>query len=285
MPLGVVQNLGSIKTGDTAELYAALRVDGQPVTADQVMQVNYLVQKPDGTTSTDVGTIQDDGQGFLRWVDTTEPGEYLVQVQFQLITGEVRSVMQNFAVINPFADEPIPTGTQLITGAVWLRLEDLFDSTEGGPWLRDKTLYNFDENKVAAFIPEALMDVNLQMPPSTLDLNFFTAGNLSPADTTNPNMPLLTKGVLVLTIRHLMRSYVEQPALAGAQVVWQDRQKYTQMWMSIYQVEQKDYIDAVRLWKRTLLNLGRSSLLTYNKSGRMWPYTNQTSRGVWRGYY
>ena len=142
-------------------------MDGQPVTADQVMQVNYLVQKPDGTTSTDVGTIQDDGQGFLRWVDTTEPGEYLVQVQFQLITGEVRSVMQNFAVINPFADEPIPTGTQLITGAVWLRLEDLFDSTEGGPWLRDKTLYNFDENKVAAFIPEALMDVNLQMPPST----------------------------------------------------------------------------------------------------------------------
>jgi hypothetical protein len=285
MPLGVVINLGQIKTGDSAELYAALRLDGQPVSPDQILNVNFIVQKPDGTISTNVGVIQDDGQGFLRWTDTSEPGEYLVQAQFQLMSGETRSVMQNFSVVNPFADEPTPTNVELITGAVWLRLEDLFDSVEGGPWLRDKTLANFDENKIAALIPEALMDINLQMPPSTLDINFFTAGNESPGDMTNPNMPMLVQATLVKTIKHLMRSYVEQPALQGAQVVWQDRQKYQQAWAQIYQVEQTDYIQNVRLWKRTLLNLGRSSLLTYSKSGRLWPYTNQTSRGVWRGYY
>lgn len=285
MPLGVVQNLGQIKTGDTAELYAALRVDGQPVSPDQILNVNYMVQKPDGTLTTDVGVVQDDGQGYLRWTDTAEAGEYLVQAQFELMTGEVRSVMQNFSVVNPFADEPAPTGTELITGSVWLRLEDLFDSTEGGPWLREQTLANFDENKIAAFIPEALMDINLQMPPSTLDIGFFTAGNESPADMTNPNMPMLVQAVLVKTLKHLIRSYVEQPDLAGAQVVWEDRRKYQQAWQSVYQMEYQEYIANVRLWKRTLLNLGRSALLTYNKSGRMWPYTNQVSRGVWRGYY
>ena len=285
MPLGVAQNLGQIKTGDTAELYASLRLDGQSVTPDQILTVNFIVQKPDGTTSTNVGVVEDDGQGFLRWTDTAEPGEYLVQAQFKMITGEVRSVMQNFSVINPFADEPTPTSVQLITGAVWLRLEDLFDATEGGPWLRDKTLSNFDENKIAALIPEALMDINLQMPPSTLDINFFTNGNTSPGDMTNPNMPMLVQATLVKTIKHLMRSYAEQPDLAGAQVVWEDRRKYTQMWQSIYQIEYQDYISNVRLWKRTLLNLGRSSLLVYSKSGRRFPYTNQAARGVWRGYY
>lgn len=285
MPLGVVQNIGQIKTGDTAELYASLRIDGQPVTADQIMQVNFIVQLPDGTTSTNLGIVQDDGQGYMRWTTTTEPGEYLIQVQFELVSGEIRSVMQNFSVVNPFADEPAPTPTDLITSSVWLRLEDLFDSTDGGPWLRDKTLMNFDENKIAAFIPEALMDINLQMPPSTLDIGFFTIGNESPSDMTNPNMPLLVKATLVFTIRHLMRSYVEQPDLQGAQVVWESRTKYSQMWMQIYQVEYQEYIQAVRLWKRTLLNLGRSALLTYNKSGRMFPFSNQASRGVWRGYY
>lgn len=285
MPLGVTTNLGQIKTGDTAELFAPLRIDGQPVSADQIMQVNYIVQKPDGTTQTNVGVIQDDGQGFLRWTDTTLSGEYLVQVQFQLVDGEIRSMMQSFSVVNPFADAPAPTDTQLITAAVWLRLEDLFDSTEGGPWLRDKTLAHFDEGKIAAFIPEALMDINLQMPPTSYDLHFFTAGNTTPWDTINPNMSLLVKGVLVLTIRHLMRSYTEQPALQGAQVVWQDRQRYTQEWMGVYQVEYQDYIQAVRLWKRTALNLGRSALLTSSKSGRVWPYSNQHSRGIWRGYY
>jgi hypothetical protein len=229
--------------------------------------------------------VEDDGQGYLRWTDTTEAGEYLVQAQFELVSGEVRSVMQNFSVVDPFADEPTPTPTQLITSSVWLRLEDLFDSTDGGPWLRDKTISNFDENKIAAFIPEALMDINNQMPPSALDISFFTAGNESPSDTNNPNMPMLVQAVLVKTIKHLMRSYVEQPDLAGAQVVWEDRRKYQQAWQSIYQVEYQDYIQNVRLWKRTMLNLGRSSLLTHSKSGRMWPYTNQASRGTWRGYY
>jgi hypothetical protein len=96
---------------------------------------------------------------------------------------------------------------------------------------------------------------------------------------------LLVKGVLILTIRHLMRSYTEQPTPQGAQVVWHDRTRYQQLWNQVYQVEYADYIEKVRLWKRTTLNLGHSALLTISKAGRLYPYGSQRSRGIYRGYY
>lgn len=272
-----------VKQGDTAELYAALRINEQPVAVDDVVGVNFIVQKPDGTQATLGGDILPDGRGFVRWTDTAEAGEYLSQAQFTLLSGEVRSIMVSFAVIDPFSDILVTDPVSLITEGVWMRLEDCFDSIEGGPWLRDKTLYNFNEDKIAMFIPEALLDINVQMPPTNFDISIFTM----PTSTTipNPNMPLLIKGTLVLTIRHLMRSYAEQAQLQGAQVVWNDRTRYTQMWQQIYQVEYADYISAVRLWKRTTLNLGHSALSVFSKAGRLYPFAAQRTRGIYRGFY
>lgn len=282
MTLGSQNPIPSVKTGDTAELYAALRIEGQPVTPDQIQQVLFKVSKPDNTMTTQTGITLADGQGFFRWSDTVESGVYLVQAQFTLVTGEVRSIMSNFSVVNPFADAPTPTYTQLITQAVWLRLEDTFDTIDGGPWLKERSLYNFDENKIAAFIPEALLDINVQMPPTNFIIDQFCAPTVTPGD--NPNMPILIKGVLVLTIRHLMRSYVEQATPQGGQIVWLDRTRYTQLWQSVYQVEYADYISALRLWKRTTLNLGRSALSVFSKAGRLYP-ASQRTRQAGRGYY
>lgn len=284
MSLGVKPDIGQIKVGDTAELYASLRIDEQPLGPDQIAQVVFVVQKPDETKTTNAGLVLDDGRGFFRWTDTTEAGLYLVQAQFTLVSGEKRSVMSNFSVVDPFADNvATPTGIELVTQAVWLRLEDCFDSAEGGPWLREKTLAHFDESKIAALIPEGLLDINIQMPPTTFDIASFTAWSTTPGD--NPNMPLLIKATLCITIRHLMRSYTEQPVLQGGQVVWSDRTRYQQAWKAIYDVEYADYIQAVRLWKRTTLNLGHSALSVFNKSGRQWPFSNQRARGAFRGYF
>jgi hypothetical protein len=280
MDIAVRNFVGTINQGDTAELYSELRINGQPVTEDQIISVTYTIQLPDLTSQTEVGSVLSDGQGFYRWTTTSEIGEYLVQAQFALVTGEVRSVMDNFTVIDPF-NPPEPTDTDMIVEQVMLRLEDCFDSVEGGPWLRDRSFNHFDAVKIAAYIPEALLDINVQMPPSFFPIEMFTEGQ----DTPNPNMPILVKAVLVLTIRHLMRSYVEQPTIAGGQLVWQDRTKYTQMWNQLYTIEYQDYIAAVRLWKRTTLNLGNSALLTFNKAGRLFPYASQRARGIGRGYY
>lgn len=286
MTLGVTNRIGQINQGDTAELTAYLRVNEQPVTADQIQSVGFVVQKPDTTSQTVPGMIQPDGSGFYRWTDTTETGEYRIQVQFILLSGEIRSVMQEFTVIDPF-NPPVPSATDYVVDQVQLRLEDCFDSIDGGPWLRDRSLNAFDYSKIADFIPEALLDINVQMPPTSFTIDDFTTPVAIPGQSSlpNPNLTLLAKGVLVLTIRHLMRSYTEQPTPQGAQVVWQDRTRYQKLWSDIYQVEYADYIEKVRLWKRTALNLGHSALLTFSKAGRLYPYGSQRSRGVFRGYY
>jgi hypothetical protein len=286
MTIGVRDYLGQVNMTDTAELEAYLRINEQPVTADQILRVNFMVQKPDDSTQTVLGLVQPDGSGFYRWTDTTQTGEYLVQAQFTLGSGEIRSVMTNFTVIDPF-NPPAPNDTDMIVEQVQMRLEDIFDSVEGGPWLRDQTLAQFDYQKIADFIQEALLDINVEMPPTQFGIDFFTTpsvdgdGNSTP----NPNMPLLVKGVLVLVIRHLSRSYIEQPTPQNGQVLWEDRTQYSQKWQAQYQIEYADFIQKLRLWKRTLYRFGHSALLVFNKAGRLgYPYSNSAARGVWRGY-
>jgi hypothetical protein len=286
MTLGVRNYIGQVNMTDTAELAAYLRINEQPVTADQILTVTFIVQMPDDTSSTVLGTIQPDGSGFYRWTNTTETGEYLVQAQFTLGSGEVRSVMTNFTVVDPF-NPPAPDETDLIVEQVQLRLEDIFDSIGGGPWLTDETMAQFDYQKIADFIPEALLDINVEMPPTNFTIDYFTMGmNNEGVITPNANMPLLVKGVLVLMIRHLARSYIEQPTLQNSQVLWEDRTQYAQKWQQQYQIEYQDYIQKLRLWKRTMYQFGSSALLVFNKAGRMgYPFSNSAARGMFRGYY
>jgi hypothetical protein len=228
------------------------------------------------------GEIEEDGQGYLQWTVTEESGQYLVQAQFTLNTQEIRSVMVNFAVVDPF-NIPPPTESQLVAEEVWLRFEDMFDSVEGGPILRDYTLAHFDVRKIEHFIPEALLDINVQMPPTQYSISYFAKpqGN----GEINPLMPLLTKGVMCKVLLHMVRSYIEQPVPQGAQIAYEDRTRYAQAWQSSYTVEREDWISMVRLYKRQELNLGHSALLTSSKAGRLFFSGAWRTANIGRGFY
>lgn len=282
MSLGVRYYIGEINKGDTAELKAALRLNDGVVPADEIAGVEFTVQRPNGTVETPVaGEIEDDGQGYLQYEATSEVGPYLVQAQFTLVNQEVRSVMVNFVVEDPFA--PI-TNEQLVAEEVWLRFEDAFDSVEGGPVLRDYTLAHFDQKKIERFIPDALLDINVQMPPSQHSVSTFAQP--SSEGKINELMPLLSKGVLCKVIQHLIRSYVEQPVPQGAQIAYEDRTRYAQAWQQVYQIEHEDWYTMVRLWKRQELNLGHSALLVSSKAGRLFFSGNiLRSRNIGRGFF
>lgn len=283
MSLGVRFNIGSVNIGDTAELKAALRVNDVPVPAEDIASVIFTIQKPgSGLAGPFDGEVEEDGQGYYQWTETEEIGEYLAQAQFLLLTGEKRSVMVNFTVEDPFDMTPL-TPEELVVDSVWFRLEDAFDSTEGGPWLRDVTLAHFDRNKIGKFIPEVLLDINVQMPPSNVTLSEFTTPNSDGSP--NELLPLLAKGVLCKTIQHLIRSYVEQPVPQGAQIVYEDRTRYKDSWTAVYTAEHEDYIAMVRLWKRTMLNLGHSALLVSSKAGRLYYGNILRSRNISRGFF
>lgn len=226
--------------------------------------------------------VEDDGRGYLQWTNTDQRGRYLAQAQFTLVTQEIRSVMVNFAVEDPF-NIPPPTEPQLVAEEVWLRFEDMFDSVEGGPILRDYTLSHFDVKKIERFIPEALLDINVQMPPTQYSISYFARplGN----GEINPLMPLLTKGVMCKVLLHMVRSYIEQPVPQGAQIAYEDRTRYAQAWQASYTIEREDWISMVRLYKRQELNLGHSALLVGSKAGRLFFNGTWRTQNVGRGFF
>lgn len=289
------QDERAIIKGDTAPLYAyAFNEDESPISASDVSSVSFTVRKPDGTQTTTAGEIAADGTGFLNYATTDEVGTYLWIAQFTFTTGEKRSITDEFQIYDPLV---IPPTTRLdqITTEVWMRIEDCFDSQEGGPWLRDRTLAYFDKSKVKRFIPEGLVRVNSYPPITSFGLDVFTTYSPStdPAelaldpDAEEPDADriIIVQATLLSVIRHLMRSYVEQYNPTGANVVWQDRRDYQQRWQAIYQIEEAYFKEMVALWKRNFLQYGRGSLLLHSKAGRLYGPGYNRAWSVGRGRF
>lgn len=286
MPLGTERDISTVNQGDTADLYAyVMDQDSNPIPAADIASVSFVIQAPDGTKTTTAGTVEPDGAGFLRY-DTVaaQIGEYIAMVQFTLDSGEKRSTRVDFAVIDPF-DPPVPSGIDVLVDTTWLLLEDCFDSEEGGPWLRDMTLSYFSKEKIAAFIPFALLDINMVQPPTQLAVADFTTVQNDGAP--DPDMAVLAYGTLIQVIRHLMRSYVEQPANMGSEIAFEDRRDYLQRWQLIIQDLQPEYLRLVTLWKRQFLHLGKSALSVHSKAGRLYGTHNGSwrMRNAGRGWY
>lgn len=270
-----------VNVGDTAELRHNLFDEYDLVVPeDSVAAVQFTIQKPDRSQSTHAGVVNDDGSGFYRWTDTTDAGEYKYIATFTLDSGQVKSVRGNFEVVDPF-NPPAPTGLDILSDAVWMKFEDVFDSTEGGPWLRDETMAYFDKTKIPQFVGEAILDINLAPPASNVTLDYFTTPG--PDDTPDPDLPILAQATYLAVIRHLMRSYVEQPLATGSQVFYEDRRDYLQRWQVIYQLELERFNRIVALWKRSFIGLGHGKLLVGAKAGRLLPAPLRT-RNVGRGW-
>lgn len=285
MPLGTERDISTVNQGDTADLYAyVFDQSSNPIPAVDITSVSFEIQDPTGAKTTTAGTIQPDGSGYLRYDSVAKPlGEYVAMVRFLLNGGEKRSTRLDFAIIDPFA-EIIPTRNEVIASHVWDLFEDCFDSEEGGPWLRDMTLSFFDKRKIEQFIPYAMMDINNTSPVTTLDLGTFVLVTLGPDGVTpilskaTEDIPIIAMGTLIEVVRHLMRSYVEQPANMGSEIAFEDRRDYLQRWQLILQDFVPEYQRRLILWKRQFLNLGKSALLVGSKAGRLYG----THNGSWR---
>lgn len=281
--------------GDTAELTGVIYLgSGRAAEPSDVAAVNFTVKQPDGTTTTTSGSIQPDGTGFLRYTDTNKLGLYIWTAQFTLTTGEKKTHRDEFFVYDPMEVPPIDRREE-VAAEVWRRIEDCFDSNEGGPWLRDKTLAYFDPTKVAKFIPDGLMMINSWPPATQLTLADFTTPipetdplilQTNPTATQpDPDRILVVQATLIAVIRHLMRSYVEQPNLQNANVAWQDRRDYLQRWGTILQLEEQWFHDYLLMWKRQFYNFGKSALLIGTKAGRQTNIPGYRARNAARGFY
>jgi len=270
-----------INLGDTAEVNAYVFDDNDvPIPQDSITSVKFTIQDPQLNQYVLAGSIAGDGHGYVRFTDTTEYiGEYNALAAFTLTDGQIKSSLCSFEVIDPF-NPPVPTANQVIGDLVWRKIEDVFDSDEGGPWLRDMTLNYFTKDKMAEFISEGLFDINQQNPPTNLTADYFVNNGQ-----TTPNTVLVVEATYLAVILHLVASYVEQPTPMNGQVAYEDRRDYIERWLQIYEAEMQRYMRWIALFKRQFLFLGHSKNLVSSKAGRMQsgigPNVYRTGNGYW----
>jgi hypothetical protein len=248
-----------------------------PLTA--ISNALFSIKKPsedEPMIINDPGSIVGDGhaQYLVAASVVDEPGEYLATAQFLLGNGERRTVIVDFDVVDPFSD----SGTSPVDPWIdftWKKVEDCFDSEIGGPWLRDMTLARFDKSKIKVLLPEALLDINVQQP-----ITSFTEGSF-PTD--EASGALLSHALFVSTVRHLIRSYAEQPDTNNSPVAFLDRRRYQETWSKVLEIEEPQYRRVLALWKRQYFGFGRTKGIISSKAGRLVPAPMRT-RYMGRGY-
>ena len=135
---------------------------------------------------------------------------------------------------------------------------DLFDSTTGGPHLVEEFQTHYGYERLAQLLIISVNRINTMSQP----LTSFVVGAQS-----GPQFPERYSGIMVValyieTIKHFVRSYVEQPTIQGGTgVAFTDRRDYMQRWQAVLQDEMDDFKSAVRMFKRKQMNLGSGSFI------------------------
>lgn len=274
--------------GDTKTLTAFLydRDDANLIPEADITSVEFTVPKPGDdplapTIDADPGDITGDGTGTYTVAPNIHDvvGDYRAFARFTYdengVSDKVRTVPLVYEVCDVFQRTGATPADPAATIA-WAKLEDCFDSEHGGPWLRDMTKANFDRAKLLDFVPDVLLDINVQQPVTEYTETSFPW-------TTRDGTAFFGYGLFIATLKHLMRSYTEQPNVMNSSVGYFDRTRYQQAWAAIYQLELPEWERMRMLWKRSELDISRGSLLVGNKAGRL-VNANMRGRFFGRGY-
>lgn len=242
-----------VYTGDTA-LIEAFLYDEDGATPLSVVSADVEVKLPDGTIESDTLGVST-SEIEAAWNLTNQVGLYQGRVRFELTNGALKSVPFTFEVIDPFqTTTEATTPIEIAIDRAWMKLEDLFDSELGGPWLRDKTKNEFDREKIQRFVPDALYTIGATYQPVVMydETNF-------PFDA---HTPLLSQALLVEAIHHLIRSYVEQPQpVGGGNITYFERRDYLNRWQSVLEMEDKKLIGWIDLFKKEQMGYGSTATL------------------------
>lgn len=152
--------------------------------------------------------------------------------------------------------ESLSAADKLVVEQVSWMMGDLFDSTEGGPYLIESFQSHFDYERIAQLSTIAVIRLNTTGFPVT-DWGFGPDGKTVPKNFSG----LLVLATYYELIRHLIRSYVEIPARMNMNVTYLDRRDYMNRWQSVLATEWPEWQRMVKMAKRDLLDLGRGSLL------------------------
>lgn len=249
-------------------LLSVLGDDGQLAIPDSVPVASFRdYGNDDEIFSRDTLPTATTGVYLLRLssAETETPGLYYIRWSYVLdgISQVYRTDIE-IPQSQSSAYEALDGSAKGIIEYTWMRVSDLFDSAIGGPHLREYAQSNFGRDRMAQLLHLALNRLNIVAQPHssfTLDENGF------PYEAWGG---LLELALWVETIKHLRRSYIEQPTPQGVTTARLDRKDYSSAWAALLRDEQDDLKAALGNFKMSLLGLGRASVLVGGGIYREW---------------
>ncbi len=153
--------------------------------------------------------------------------------------------------------DSLSVGFKGVVESAWLRFADLFDSPYGGPHLQVYFQARWDRGRMADMMRLAMNRLNTMAQPHM---------TYSVDDPSSP-FPISQWGGLLDTltyieaVKHLRRSYVEQPLAEGVTVSRLDRRDYMVRWGEILRDEEADVKGSIDTFKIAHMGLGRPRVL------------------------
>jgi hypothetical protein len=252
--------------------------DGQSVTA------TIMVSGTGEEVSTRAATRFDVGQyGLaLTGVDTQVPGDYDVRFDYAVAGQADLNVV--YLTVGPAAPayDVLSPGWKGVVEGVWARFADLYDSPFGGPHLQTYLQTRFGRDRLAQLLRVAVGTLNTVSQPRTS----YSISADFPFDAWGP---LVEQALYVEVVKHLIRSYVEQPDVQLTSNVSRfDRRDYMQRWQAVLEMEQATLAEQMDNFRMANLGLGAVSVLVSGGAYGRWGPTALGAGGssaAARGYF
>lgn len=232
-PDGQAVTLGIVRDADSVQVVA----DGTPANRVAVGIYNYRVMS-------DLTAIKGPYTATWRYTLAGQPYEFITR----FIVSDP----------SPFWDS-LNADQRTSVENVYLRVADMYDSSlnngGGGPYLWEIPQSNFGYETIARLmVTEAMAEINFSKPK---DFNPpFGLGAKVPNPIPAAWYPIVEQGTYWALLKHLQRSYAEQPLAVGVTTARMDRRDYFDRYGFLIQQEKLELNEKVRMMKRRLALAG-----------------------------
>jgi len=193
---------------------------------------------------------------FLGPADTSTPGRMVLVWSYEVGGAEVEQ--EHFMEVGKAAPsyDALPDEMKALVEMVNYRFADLFDSESGRPHLTTYRQSHFGRERLTQLLGTGLRRINVVSQPH----QSYTIGppNAFPVEKWGG---LLEQATYVEAIKHLIRSYTEQPLDKGVSVALLDRRDYAARWRDVLRDEQSDLDDMIDHYKIDALSMVGSAVL------------------------
>lgn len=243
-----------------------------PIDADGDVTVTMVSEDTGGQIFSRAATHNDVGDYSITFAsaETSMPGSYTIMWTYLLNT--LSEYYESGIEIGPAApsyDGLSPDFKDIVEQTVQ-RLADTIDSPGGGPNLTTYVQSKFGRGRMAELMRIALGRMNtIAQPFSTFTLDG-QGGALFPVAQWGSLLGTLT---WIEVLKHLIRSYTEQPNFIGSGNISRlDRRDYVQRWRDVLMDEEKAAQAQLDVFKISQMGLGRpAALISGGVYGRYGP--------------